>query len=84
MFNKHKTELAKSQLINTILQQQPESEIGLGVKNKQMEKIQLLTEFVDVGNDFKNLDDFRWRARIFKQVLDDNLGDNDMKYLTTK
>lgn len=67
-------ELAKSQLINTILQQQPESEIGLDVKNKQMEKIQLLTEFVDVGNSLQKSQDDLDALNFQTELLDDKFG----------
>lgn len=67
-------ELAKSQLINTILQQQPESEVGLSVKNKQMEKIQLLTEFVDVGNSLQKSQDDLDALNFQTELLDDKFG----------
>jgi len=67
-------ELAKSQLINTILQQQPESEIGLDVKNKQMEKIQLLTEFIDVANSLQKSQDDLDALNFQTELLDDKFG----------
>ncbi len=64
-------ELAKSQLI---LEKQPEVRFNPVVKNKQIEKIQLLTEFIDVANSLQKSQDDLDALNFQTELLDDKFG----------
>ena len=64
-------ELAKSQLT---LEKQPEVRFNPVVKNKQIEKVQLLTEFIDVANSLQKSQDDLDALNFQTELLDDKFG----------
>ena len=64
-------ELAKSQLI---LEKQPKVRFNPVVKNKQIKKVQLLTEFIDVANSLQKSQDDLDALNFQTELLDDKFG----------
>jgi TP901 family phage tail tape measure protein len=63
-------ELTKSQLIL----QQPEIKLSPNVKNKEIKKVQLLTEFIDVSNNLQKSQDDLDALNFQTELLDDKFG----------